>query len=120
MCKNLIKLLLLLSMLVALPSRAKDAAHYYFRTVDIRNGLSQNSVNQIFQDKKGFMWFGTKDGLNRYDGLSFRVYNKENSNLDVTSSLSSTKTPQAISGSAPTQESLSMTPSWIPSPPSTR
>ena len=81
MCKNLIKLLLLLSMLVALPSRAKDAAHYYFRTVDIRNGLSQNSVNQIFQDKKGIMWFGTKDGLNRYDGLSFRVYNKENSNL---------------------------------------
>lgn len=49
--------------------------------MDIRNGLSQNTVYQILQDRKGFMWFGTKDGLNRYDGLSYRVYKKENSGL---------------------------------------
>lgn len=48
--------------------------HYYFRNLSIQNGLSQNTVNAILQDRKGFMWFGTKDGLNRYDGLSFRNF----------------------------------------------
>ena len=67
--------------LAILPAHAQNAIHYYFRTMDIRNGLSQNTVYQILQDKKGFMWFGTKDGLNRYDGLSFRIYKKENSGL---------------------------------------
>lgn len=81
MNRTIIKFFLCLCIVTALPSYAYDTVHYYFRTVDIRNGLSQNSVNQIFQDKKGFMWFGTKDGLNRYDGLSFHIYNNENSNL---------------------------------------
>jgi len=48
---------------------------YYFKNLNIRDGLSQNTVNAILQDSKGFMWFGTKDGLNRYDGLSFRILN---------------------------------------------
>ena len=76
-----IKLFLSLCLWAVLPVCAQDAVHYYFRTMDIRNGLSQNTVYQILQDRKGFMWFGTKDGLNRYDGLSFRVYKKENSGL---------------------------------------
>lgn len=67
--------------LLALPLCAQDAVHYYFRTLDIRNGLTQNTVNAILQDRKGFMWFGTKDGLNRFDGLSFRVFKKEDSGL---------------------------------------
>ncbi len=48
--------------------------HYYFKNLSVQNGLSQNTVDAILQDKKGFMWFGTKDGLNRYDGLTFRKY----------------------------------------------
>ena len=48
--------------------------HYYFKNLSVQNGLSQNTVNAILQDKQGFMWFGTKDGLNRYDGLSFRQF----------------------------------------------
>ncbi len=46
------------------------------KTLDIQDGLSQNTVNAILQDKQGFMWFGTKDGLNRFDGLSFRIFKK--------------------------------------------
>jgi signal transduction histidine kinase/ligand-binding sensor domain-containing protein/DNA-binding response OmpR family regulator len=40
----------------------------------IENGLSNNAVNTIFQDHNGFMWFGTYDGLNRYDGYDFKVF----------------------------------------------
>ena len=50
---------------------------YAFRSLDINNGLSQNTVHAILQDKQGFMWFGTKDGLDRYDGISFRAFMKE-------------------------------------------
>jgi signal transduction histidine kinase/ligand-binding sensor domain-containing protein/DNA-binding NarL/FixJ family response regulator len=45
-----------------------------FEHLDTRNGLSQNSVLSIYCDKKGFMWFGTMDGLNRFDGYSFKIY----------------------------------------------
>jgi signal transduction histidine kinase/ligand-binding sensor domain-containing protein/DNA-binding response OmpR family regulator len=44
-----------------------------FRHLTIVDGLSQNAVAAILQDDRGFMWFGTKDGLNRYDGHSFLV-----------------------------------------------
>ena len=72
----MIKLILCLCMCIVYPVFAGNTQHYYFKTIDIRNGLSQNTVYQIIQDKNGFMWFGTKDGLNRYDGLSCRVYKK--------------------------------------------
>lgn len=45
-----------------------------FRHIGSDEGLSQNFISCILQDRKGFMWFGTKDGLNRYDGYSFVVY----------------------------------------------
>ncbi len=41
-------------------------------------GLSQNSAYSLLQDYKGFIWIGTWDGLNKYDGYSFTIYNKEN------------------------------------------
>lgn len=58
-----------------------DARRHYFKSLDIQNGLSQNTVNAILQDNQGFMWLATKDGLNRYDGLNFRTFKKENSAL---------------------------------------
>ena len=54
--------------------------HYYFKNLSVQNGLSQNTVNAILQDRKGFMWLGTKDGLNRYDGLSFRKFKHDAAN----------------------------------------
>src|SRR5688500_6639493 len=38
----------------------------------LEEGLSQQAVNAIVQDTQGFMWFGTEDGLNRFDGYEFR------------------------------------------------
>lgn len=60
---------------------ANSNSHYYFRNLGPAEGLSHSTVNVIFQDRTGFMWFGTKDGLNRFDGNSFRVFKKENSGL---------------------------------------
>ncbi|MGE5681505.1 MAG: two-component regulator propeller domain-containing protein [Bacillota bacterium] len=45
-----------------------------FEHISIEQGLSQSSVNCILQDSKGFIWIGTADGLNRYDGYSFKVF----------------------------------------------
>ncbi|MBN1447071.1 MAG: hypothetical protein JXA28_04005, partial [Bacteroidetes bacterium] len=47
-----------------------------FGRLDIRHGLSQGMVFCTFQDSRGFMWFGTKEGLNRFDGHDFIVYRK--------------------------------------------
>jgi ligand-binding sensor domain-containing protein len=45
-----------------------------FDHIGIEQGLSQSSVRVIFQDSRGFLWFGTEDGLNRYDGHTFKIY----------------------------------------------
>jgi ligand-binding sensor domain-containing protein/signal transduction histidine kinase len=45
-----------------------------FTHITTEDGLSQNNVWAILKDHKGFMWFGTDDGLNRFDGYSFSVY----------------------------------------------
>src|SRR6185437_2407747 len=51
---------------------AQDEARYYNITTD--EGLSQSFVNCIYQDSRGFMWFGTQDGLKRYDGNGITVF----------------------------------------------
>lgn len=47
---------------------------FEIKSLDIENGLSQNTVNALLEDKDGFLWIGTDDGLNRYDGQTVVVY----------------------------------------------
>ena len=51
---------------------------YYFRHLQVENGLSNNTVYFICQDSKGFIWAATKDGLNRFDGVHFKVFRIDN------------------------------------------
>ena len=53
---------------------------FYFRSLEVEDGLSQNMIYTILQDNMGFMWFGTQDGLNRYDGHHFTIYKKNANN----------------------------------------
>lgn len=54
-----------------------DASDIRFDRLSTREGLSQGRVAQIVQDDKGFMWFGTQYGLNRYDGYKFKIFKHE-------------------------------------------
>ena len=47
---------------------------YSFKHYQVENGLSNNAVICSLQDRRGFLWFGTKDGLNRFDGYTFKVF----------------------------------------------
>ena len=49
-------------------------AQYYFRHYQTDDGLSHSSVRSIIQDKKGFIWIGTRGGLNRFDGYTFKSF----------------------------------------------
>jgi ligand-binding sensor domain-containing protein len=57
---------LVLILLSSLYSSAVNHPYLYY--LGIENGLSNNAVTSIYQDKYGFLWFGTYEGLNRYDG----------------------------------------------------
>ncbi|MFC0772095.1 ligand-binding sensor domain-containing protein [Terrimonas alba] len=71
---------LLLFSLVLLPATAGGQSPYYFRHYEVEHGLSNNTVLCSVMDKKGFMWFGTIDGLNRFDGYTFKVFRNDPAN----------------------------------------
>ncbi|QIL39394.1 hypothetical protein G7074_08965 [Pedobacter sp. HDW13] len=78
---------LLLGLLISLTFfSARGQLAVSFSNLTVENGLSQNSVMAIAQDSTGFMWFGTRQGLNRYDGYRFKIYKNE------------VKNPASISG----------------------
>lgn len=56
------------------------AQSYFFRHYQVENGLSNNTVYCSAQDKNGFLWFGTKDGLNRFDGYRFKTFKASEEN----------------------------------------
>src|SRR5262245_41587687 len=70
----------ILSMLIAAACGSTSLhaqQEYKSTTITVANGLSQSSVFCITQDKNGFLWVGTQDGLNKYNGLTFDVYRNE-------------------------------------------
>lgn len=69
-----------------------------FKQFTTDQGLSQSDVNAIFQDQKGFMWFGTHDGLNKYDGYKFTVYKPNSAQENAISSNLIWKITDDISG----------------------
>ena len=48
--------------------------NFIFERINTSNGLTNNSVRRVFQDSKGYLWIGTQDGLNKYDGYKFTNY----------------------------------------------
>ncbi|WP_026351017.1 hybrid sensor histidine kinase/response regulator transcription factor [Dyadobacter beijingensis] len=66
-------LFLLLFVLVHVGTVAQETP-FYFRNYQVSDGLSGNAVGKMVQDKKGFMWFASRNGLNRFDGHSFRIF----------------------------------------------
>lgn len=56
------------------PQTSPASQNIQFERISIADGLSQSVVTSIYQDRQGFMWFGTQGGLNRYDGYQFTIY----------------------------------------------
>lgn len=52
-----------------------------FKKINQSSGLSNGRITSMAKEKDGFVWIGTNNGLNRYDGLGFKVYNKRNSTI---------------------------------------
>ncbi|PWT77563.1 MAG: hypothetical protein C5B59_03550 [Bacteroidetes bacterium] len=65
-------------LLLLLPVALFAQKRLLFENYTSLQGLSQNTCFTISQDNNGFMWFGTQDGLNRYDGRRFKIYSQQN------------------------------------------
>ncbi len=79
---KLLVLTLVLGLTLAVPLYAQTQ-DLKFEHINVAEGLSMGNVSAMFQDQQGFLWFGTWDGLNKYDGYSFTTYN--HNRLDTTS-----------------------------------
>ena len=55
-------------------SYANVVNSYNFKNITVEDGLSQSTVETIYQDSKGYIWIGTNDGLDRYNGYEFKYY----------------------------------------------
>jgi signal transduction histidine kinase/ligand-binding sensor domain-containing protein/DNA-binding response OmpR family regulator len=68
-------------------SISEHANNKYFRTISVDEGLSQGTIFTVTQDSLGFIWAGTQNGLNRYDGKSFKVYRPVKGNANSIQSI---------------------------------
>ncbi len=59
-----------------------DNIRFSFEHISHEQGLSQLSIQALYNDKQGFIWAGTTDGLNRFDGYQFKVYKSDKNKLD--------------------------------------
>ena len=68
-----------LSLILFFPITLKSQSALNFEQISIEQGLSQTNITSIIQGKNGFLWIGTGDGLNRYDGYNFKIFKHEDS-----------------------------------------
>ncbi|HPR61324.1 MAG TPA: two-component regulator propeller domain-containing protein, partial [Prolixibacteraceae bacterium] len=61
--------------------------NYIFEQISTSEGLSSGTVYAVLKDSRGFMWFSTDDGLNRYDGHTFKYFNVKNPENQISRSL---------------------------------
>ena len=78
-----IKKILLLASFLLLPILVR-ANNVYFKHLSVQNGLSQINILSIYQDETGALWFGTYEGLNRYNGQTFTTFHPSQDNNDLT------------------------------------
>ena len=71
---GLLALLAVTAALLPAPAAAKLLRPIRFDRLSLEQGLSQAAVMDVLQDRRGYVWLATEDGLNRYDGTSFKVY----------------------------------------------
>ena len=83
MKRNIIVPLLVLIFLLMVSLCVRANENYIVKHYSIKDGMSQNTVMAILQDKQGYMWFGTWDGLNRFDGYNFQVYKAKNNGVEM-------------------------------------
>ncbi len=72
--KNFSLILLLITFLAGHSYAQEWERELFFRNISTDDGLSNPTINCIHEDRRGFIWIGTVDGLNRYDGYEFKVY----------------------------------------------
>ena len=65
---------ILFSILICSPKITLAQESFTFHHLNVKDGLSQSTINCLFQDSRGFLWIGTADGLDKYDGYTFRHY----------------------------------------------
>ncbi|MBN1409066.1 MAG: hypothetical protein JW956_14800 [Calditrichaceae bacterium] len=78
--QKILSFIFLICIFVMMQNSISHAQKIKFELLSSQNGLSQGSIVCMTQDEKGFMWFGTYDGLNRYDGYHFKIYKNQPNN----------------------------------------
>ncbi len=68
---------LLLILLIGISGFISAQFHFSFTHYTSDNGLSQNSITAMMKDRNGYIWFGTRDGLNKFDGYNFTIFNSK-------------------------------------------
>lgn len=76
-CSWIISISIIFTLLLFPPSHYSQHSNLGSKNISLESGLSQSNVRCMIQDRNGFLWIGTQDGLNRYDGYSFVVFRKE-------------------------------------------
>ncbi|MGL5752784.1 MAG: ligand-binding sensor domain-containing protein, partial [Paraclostridium sp.] len=65
----------IISICIIVINTSSSYANFNFKNITIESGINQGTIEAIFQDEEGYIWLGSNDGLNRYNGYEFKLYN---------------------------------------------